>query len=328
VKLCVKSAMIALPDRKRRGRPLRPQRALPEGVAPFISMLAAERGLAKASLEAYRRDLADVAMFLQSRSKLLLKASGADLAAYLADQQQRGMDARTQARRLSCLRQFYKFQLSEGAAEDPTRLLEAPTTARRLPSVLSEAEVLGLLAAATGPAPDDKRMTLLLELLYATGLRVSELVGLPLEALEQQAALVRVRGKGGKERLVPLTPPAQQALAEYLAVRPVFLGTQAMPAAHKLLFPSQGKAALTRQRFGQMLKDVAVKAGILPSKVSPHKLRHAFATHMLNHGADLRSVQLLLGHSDISTTQIYTHVLAGRLGEALGHHPLAKKKRS
>jgi integrase/recombinase XerD len=321
---CARLALTAQPSR--RGRPAQPAAAAPEGLADFLVVLAAERGLSKATLEAYRRDLIDLAGFLSLRKSSLLKANGEDLAAYLADQHQRGMDARTQARRLSCLRQFYKFQLSEGADSDPTRLLEAPKLSRQLPGVLSETEVLALLNASVGPKPEERRMHLLLELLYATGLRVTELVTLPLEAFEQQAALVRVRGKGGKERIIPLTAPARTALTEYLAIRPVFLGAKSTPAAEKLLFPSQGKSALTRQRFGQMLKDVAIKAGILPSRISPHKLRHAFATHLLNHGADLRSVQLLLGHSDISTTQIYTHIQAGRLQEAMTRHPLGKKK--
>jgi integrase/recombinase XerD len=193
--------------------------------------------------------------------------------------------------------------------------------------VLSEPEVVRLLEAAQGPAAADLRMVAMLELLYATGLRVTELVTLPLQAFEQDLRFVRVKGKGGKQRLVPLTDAARRALQVYMSVRPQFLGKKPAPAALKLLFPSGGSAALSRQRFAQLLKELSVKAGLMPSKVSPHKLRHAFATHLLSHGADLRSVQKLLGHADITTTQIYTHVLPERLQEALAHHPLAKKRR-
>jgi len=316
----------ALAPTKPRGRPRTAPAVVPGDIAVFLEMLAAERGLAKASLDAYRRDLLDLSAFLAKRRCTPAAATRADLAAYLTDQHKRGMDAGTQARRLSCLRQFYKFRLSQGATDDPTSLLDAPRRTRRLPGVLTEAEVLALLQAARGEDPEHHRMTLLLELLYATGLRVSELVNLPLEAIERKGAWVRVRGKGGKERIVPLTDPARQALAAYLDIRPVFLGQSPKPAALKLLFPSQGRGALTRQRFGQMLKTIALSAGILPSKVSPHQLRHAFATHLLSHGADLRSVQTLLGHSDIATTQIYTHVLPERLQVAVARHPLAKKQ--
>ena len=299
---------------------------VPPLVDAFLTMLVAERGASTATREAYRRDLTGLAQICGTSALETLTL--ADLQTYLASQQKSGMDASTQARRLSALRQFYRFLLSENMiSADPTSQLDAPRRARRLPGVLSEDEVVALLNAAQGPTPDDLRLTALLELLYATGLRVSELVGLPLEAIEQQGQLVRVRGKGGKERIVPLTAPARQALAAYLPVRALFLGEHPKPAAQRVLFPSQARGPLTRQRFAQLLKGLAIKAGIMPSKVSPHKVRHAFATHLLSHGADLRVVQKLLGHADISTTQIYTHVLPERLEQALQQHPLARRSK-
>jgi integrase/recombinase XerD len=289
-------------------------------------MLMGERGASAATREAYRRDLLELNRFLSQRGRELEQADTADLRAWLAAQHKAGMESTTQARRLSALRQFYRFLLSEDKiGADPTQRLEAPRAARKLPGVLSEAEVVQLLDAAQGPDPSDIRMTAMLELLYATGLRVSELVKLALSAFEQEGRFVRVTGKGGKQRLVPLTPAARQALLAYMTIRPAFLGKKPGAAALKLAFPSDGRAALTRQRFAQRLKELAVKAGIAPAKVSPHKLRHAFATHLLSHGADLRAVQKLLGHADIATTQIYTHVLPERLQAALTHHPLAKK---
>lgn len=289
--------------------------------------MAAERGAARATLSAYKRDL----MSVQAVVGDLAKAGSDDLRVFLGQQTAAGMDARTLQRRLSALRQFYKFLLTEKViTADPTTGLDSPRTGRRLPGVLSEKDVVALLdAAQRNKSAEGQRLTALLELLYATGLRVSELVGLPLAALEQAGQLVRVKGKGGKERMVPLTDAARTAIAEYMLVRPVFLGSKSSAVAQRLLFPSGGASgALTRQRFGQLLKELSVEAGIMPSKVSPHKLRHAFATHLLTHGADLRSVQKLLGHSDIATTQIYTHVVSERLVAALDKHPLARKSKN
>lgn len=310
---------------KPRGRPPSAARSsLSPALDSFLNTLAAERGAAPATLAAYRRDL----QALESCIGDLTKASTDKLRRFIGQQTAAGMDARSLQRRLSAMRQFYRFLLSENIiGADPTAGLEAPRLGRRLPGVLSEDEVEKLLATARRNSSEEGlRLYALLELLYATGLRVSELVGLPLAAFEQRGALVRVTGKGGKQRLVPLTGAAQQALAAYLGQRQVFLGDKPSGAAAKLLFPSSSSTgALTRQRFGQLLKELAVNAGIMPTKVSPHKVRHAFATHLLAHGADLRSVQMLLGHSDIATTQIYTHVLPERLTSAIKHHPLARR---
>lgn len=311
----------------RRGRPPAAKAALPAVLDAFLSALSAERGASAATLNAYQRDL----MALHAVVGTLETATTDRLRIFLARQTGAGMDARTLQRRLSAIRQFYRFLLSEDIIEDdPTQGLESPKTGRRLPGVLSEAEVDRLLATAhQNTTPEGLRLAALLELLYATGLRVSELVLLPLTAFEQQGRLVRVKGKGGKERMVPLTKAAQQAVAVYAEKRPHFMGKKPTAQTARMLFPSNGSTgSLTRQRLGQMLKDLAVAAGVSPGKVSPHKLRHAFATHMLSHGADLRSVQKLLGHSDIATTQIYTHVLGERLTAALAHHPLARRAKS
>jgi integrase/recombinase XerD len=238
------------------------------------------------------------------------------------------MAPRTAARRLSALRQFHRFLNGEGVRpDDPTAALDSPRQGRPLPKYLSEAEVDALLVASRArPGPDGVRLVALLELLYATGLRVSELVGLPLAAIARDRRLLSVRGKGNKERLVPLSEPAREALAAWLPLRQAALGPGSMS---RWLFPSRSRQGhLTRHRFGQLLKELAIAAGLDPAKVSPHVLRHAFATHLLAHGADLRSVQRLLGHADISTTQIYTHVLEDRLRALVHeHHPLAKQGR-
>ena len=285
--------------------------------------MAAERGSSPATVEAYRRDLLGLYEFSKKQYNQI---DIEDLRAYLARQLKLGMEPRTISRRLSCFRQMFLYLLEIGEIEqDPTALLESPRQPRHLPLVLSESEIEALLTTAK----PDLRLSALLELMYATGLRVSEAVQLPLSAFEHDNAVVRVKGKGGKERLVPLTLAARAALAIYLEkVRPEALGQNPRADQKRSLFPSFGSTGtLTRQRFHQMLKELAVKAGIAPSRLSPHKLRHAFATHLLDHGADLRSVQKLLGHSDIATTQIYTHVQSARLSEALTHHPLAKKRR-
>ena len=299
-------------------------------IGRFEEALTAERGAAENTLESYVNDLEDAGGFLSARRKTsLAKATSEDLRGYLKQLAGRGMAETTSARRLSALRQFYRFLYSEGdRGDDPTAVLDAPKRGRSLPKVLSEEEVDALLAAARGrEGPEGARLLALLELLYATGLRVSELVSLPLSAVARDPQFLIVTGKGGKERLVPLSDPARDALTAYKDQRRAFLPKG---AESSYLFPSVGKDSrtgghLTRQRVGQLLKSLAAEAGIMPSKVSPHVLRHAFASHLLDHGADLRAVQQMLGHADISTTQIYTHVLNERLRSLVEqHHPLAK----
>jgi integrase/recombinase XerD len=282
----------------------------------FLEMLAAERSAAVNTLAAYRSDLEDFAGFAAGRGEGLAGAGVATLRAYLALLSAAGLSARTAARRLSALRRFHRFLLREGVrADDPTELLDAPRLARGLPKYLSEAEVDALLAAAAARPPEQARvMVAALEILYATGLRVSELLSLKVSALPRDGVVLILRGKGGKERLVALSDAARDAAA-----------AQAGGRGKGYLFPGRDpRHALTRQGFGLALKLVALDAGIDPALVSPHVLRHSFASHMLARGADLRSLQLLLGHADIATTQIYTHVLAERLQRLVDtHHPLA-----
>ncbi len=284
-------------------------------VEAFLEMLAAERGAAVNTRAAYAADLADAAIHLGTGS--LATADEAALRSYLAGLHRAGLSARTAARRLSALRQFYRFLLREGVrADDPTERLDAPRLAAALPKYLSEAEVDALLAAAAGlPRAQAAVATAALEILYATGLRVSELLALPGRALAGDAALLLVRGKGGRERVVPLSDAARATAA---ALHPG-------PGRPAWLFPGRDpRRRLTRQGFALLLKRVALAAGLDPARVSPHVLRHSFASHMLARGADLRSLQLLLGHADIATTQIYTHVLAERLQRLVeAHHPLA-----
>jgi integrase/recombinase XerD len=252
---------------------------------------------------------------------------------YIGAMAARSLAPRSVARRLSALRQFFRFLISAGdRADDPTADLDPPRLGRPLPKILSRGEVETLIAAAGDwPGEEGVRLRLIVELLYATGLRVSELVGLPLEAVRRDPRFLVVRGKGGKERIVPLSEPARRALADYLGVRSGFVPQAAAggPKAERWLFPSRGGAGhLTRQRCGQLLKEVALKAGIDPALLSPHVLRHAFASHLLDGGADLRSVQQMLGHADIATTQIYTHVQGERLRRLVETaHPLATRKR-
>ncbi|MFX4220814.1 MAG: site-specific tyrosine recombinase XerD [Thalassobaculum sp.] len=294
-------------------------------VEAFLEMLVAERGVSKNTLDAYRRDLADAGGWLTGRKRALATADSDDLRGYLDSMERAGMAPRTAARRLSALRQFYRFLYADGhRSDDPTTVLDAPRQGRPLPKILSEAEVDALLDTARDvDGPEGRRLVCLLEILYATGLRVSELVGLPFAAVARDPRVLLVRGKGGKERMVPLTDAAMAAIADYKAVRGVFMTGKSSP----FLFPSRSaEGHLTRRRFGQLLDGVAVEAGIERKRVSPHVLRHAFATHLLDHGADLRSVQQMLGHADISTTQIYTHVLAERLRTLVeSHHPLAQR---
>lgn len=298
----------------------------------FLEMLAAERGAAENTLAGYRRDLEDFGEFLSGKKPV--KANTADLAAYLSDLSDRGFAATSQARRLSALKQYFKFLYAEGLREDdPTRTLSAPKKRQSLPKVLSVEEVDRLIGAAqeaTQKAHKSAaerlrchRLYTLLEVLYATGLRVSELVALPVTAAKRDARLIEIRGKGGKERLVPLSKAAQAAMRDYVGLRAAEGAYEKSP----WLFPSHGDSGhFTRQAFARDLKDLAVATGLPSAKVSPHVLRHAFASHLLQNGADLRVVQQLLGHADISTTQIYTHVLDERLRELVeSAHPLAKR---
>jgi integrase/recombinase XerD len=297
----------------------------------FLEMLAAKRGAARLTLAAYRNDLADLAGFLATRATALEDADAAALHAYLAAMTTRRFAPRTLARRLSAMRQFYRFLVSDSArADDPTSGLDTPRLGRPLPKILEEGEVSRLIAAAAAaPAEEGARLRCILELLYATGLRVSELVGLPLAAAQREPRLLLVRGKGGKERVVPLSGPARAALAHYLENRQQFVPEGDDAKMARWLFPSRGASGhLTRQRCGQLLKGLALAAGLDPARLSPHVLRHAFASHLLDHGADLRSVQQMLGHADIATTQIYTHVQGGRLRRLVeSAHPLARRQR-
>jgi integrase/recombinase XerD len=302
-------------------------------VEAFLEMLAVERGASANTLDAYRRDLADMAGFLVSKGKAPAQASSEDLEGYARDLTRRGMAPATLARRRSALRQFHQFLHAEGwRSDDPSSRLDAPKKGRSLPKTLGSDAVLALLSAASleGGA-SSARLVCLLELLYGAGLRVSELVGLPLAALPRPGeAGMRIKGKGGKERLAPLGGPARMALNAYLSVREQFLPDNALEKARaeRFLFPSSGKEGhLTRRRFAQMLDETALKAGLDPKAISPHTLRHAFATHLVEGGADLRAVQMLLGHADIATTQIYTHVATARLKALVeSAHPLAKPR--
>lgn len=302
----------------------------------FLESLAVERGAAKNTLEAYRRDLSDYLGFLKGRGRGPADAAQEDVRAYLAAVSQAGLSPATAARRLSALRQFHKFLYGEGArGDDPSAVVERPRARRPVPDVLTAQEVERLLATA-GEGVEDAtrpmaerlraaRLSCALELLYASGLRVSEMIGLPANALRPGAQMLTVRGKGGRERLAPLSPAAIAAAARYRA-----LLAQAQPelAAGKWLFPSHSASgAMTRQAFARDLKTAAAAAGLKAGRVSPHALRHAFASHLLQNGADLRIVQELLGHADVSTTQIYTHVLDERMAQMVADlHPLSREK--
>lgn len=285
-------------------------------------MLVVERGRAPLTVDAYRRDLADFTRFLAGQEAV--DADSDAVRAYMADLAG-SMAPGTSARRLSCLRQFYRFLFAEGVrADDPTASIDSPRITPPLPKLLGEDEVERLIEAARATAgPAGLRLSALVELIYATGLRVSELVGLPLAAVHGDPRFIVVRGKGGKERLVPVGDVARAAVAAYGEVRDGFLPGG---APSPWLFPSRGASGhLTRRRFGQLLDKLALAADLDPRRVSPHVMRHAFASHMLAHDADLRSVQKMLGHADISTTQIYTHVLEARLKALVrDHHPLSK----
>jgi integrase/recombinase XerD len=265
---------------------------------------------------------------MRKRSGTIASAAAADIRAYLVALSDEGLKSSTQARRLSALRQFHRFLLDEELRDDdPTSAIESPKRGRALPKVVSEVETKGVIdAAASLEGPEALRLLCIVELLYASGLRVSELVTLPLAAVGGEKKMLLVKGKGGKERLVPLGAPARQAIDTYLKVRARFLPPS--ERAQRFLFPSRGvEGHLTRRRVAQLMKDLAVKAGIDPKRLSPHVLRHAFASHLVAHGADLRSVQQLLGHADIATTQIYTHLESERLRKLVTEkHPLARKR--
>jgi integrase/recombinase XerD len=302
----------------------------------FLEMMSVERGAAENTLLSYERDLEDAYSFLKQRGVKPTEAASDDLRAYLAHLAQQGFKASSQARRLSALRQFYKFLYAEGLrTDDPTGVLDAPKKARPLPKVLSIDDVSRLIGQAEieaarvdGDVIGRLRMHALIELLYATGMRVSELVALPASVLAQNGRFLVIRGKGNKERMVPLSHSAIRALQAYGAeMARNNAGQKTPPPESPWLFPSSGKAGyLPRQVFARDLKGLAARAGIRVAAISPHVLRHAFASHLLANGADLRAVQELLGHSDISTTQIYTHVLEERLHQLVqNHHPLAKQ---
>ncbi|SES98037.1 tyrosine recombinase [Oceanicella actignis] len=301
-------------------------RAPADPVARFLEAMRAERGAADNTIAAYARDLSDLA---EHGGGDLLALGRADIAAWMAAMEARGLSRATRARRLSAARQFYRFACEEGWREDdPAARLRGPGARRPLPRTLSPEQVEALLEAArrpAGPGPAAQaaalRLSCMLELLYATGMRASELLDLPAAAARGDPRMLLVRGKGGRERMVPLSEPARAALAAWLAHRdadPRLRGAAA-------LFPSRGRAGrLTRARFFQLVRETAARAGIDPASVSPHTLRHAFATHLLAGGADLRAIQTLLGHADISTTEIYAHVMQARLQAlVLSGHPLA-----
>jgi integrase/recombinase XerD len=295
-------------------------------IESFCEAMAVERNASRNTLDAYGRDLRDLEGFLARRRRDLKTAETTDLRRYLAEIDRAGFAPRTAARRLSAIRQLFRFLVLEGVRKgDPSASLDGPRLGRPLPKVLSEDEVGRLIAAAHGrPDADGLRLTAAVEILYAAGLRVSELVSLPVAAISRDRRSLVVRGKGVKERVVPLGAGAQAALEAYLPHRARFAGGKTSP----FLFPSRGRERhLTRVRFGQLLKELAVAAGIDRARVSPHVIRHAFASHLLARDADLRAVQQMLGHADIATTQIYTHVLDERLKSLVAtRHPLANNK--
>jgi integrase/recombinase XerD len=301
-------------------------------IRAFLEAIRAERDAAGNTVAAYGRDLLDYSDFLARRGSSLATATRAEIEAFMEDLALRGLARTTRARRLAAIRQFHRMAFLEGwRADDPASLLKGPRKARRLPQSLSEDEVDRLLAAArgrTGPPERRLRDICLMELLYATGLRVSELVALPVAAVRGDPRMILVRGKGGRDRMVPLSGPARDALAAWLACREAIeeRGRREGRPASPFLFPAAGRTGhLTRRRFLDIVKGLALEAGLDPAAISPHTLRHAFATHLLAHGADLRVIQTLLGHASVATTEIYTHVLDHRLRElVLEKHPLAR----
>ncbi|WP_298917998.1 site-specific tyrosine recombinase XerD [uncultured Roseobacter sp.] len=301
-------------------------------ISAFLEAQAAELGAARNTLLAYGRDLQDFDAWLTRREQGFDGVEKADVENYLVDCDAQGLSRATRARRLSAIKQLYRFAFEEGWRKDnPAIQISGPGRDKRLPKTLSEAEVDRLLEASRsyGRSPRDRaRNTCLMEVLYATGMRVSELVSLPASAARGDPRMLLILGKGGKERMVPLSPPAREALGDWLRIRDEMEDERRSDnkPASKYLFVSHSAAGhLTRHRFYLLIKEIAVSAGVSPEKVTPHTLRHAFATHLLANGADLRSIQTLLGHADVATTEIYTHVLEARLSDlVLNHHPLAK----
>ena len=292
----------------------------------FLDMLVAERGVANNTKSAYEADIMQAGQFFARRKKNLAEVDEYDITSFLKSLA--SLAPKSRARKLSSLKQYFRFLVSENVRkDDPTTQQDGPKLNRSLPNVLSIDDMQRLFAAVDGETPEALRMCALLELAYGSGLRVSELMSLPLSAYSNKRKAMLVRGKGDKERLVPLSSPAHEAVAAYLDVRKSFIPKKTKTSAY--LFPSNSKEGyLSRIRFYQLLKDVAAKAGLPFKKIHPHSLRHAFATHVLSGGADLRSLQQMLGHADIGTTQIYTHVVRDHLQKTVEtHHPLAKKRR-
>ncbi|MEO0697281.1 MAG: tyrosine recombinase [Pseudomonadota bacterium] len=296
-------------------------------VSQFLDMMAVDRAAAPYTLRNYESALSHYAAFLTGRDETLLTAGADDVSAWLATLQEEGRKASTAALMSSAVRQFYGFAYAEGLRGDnPCASVARPKTQRPLPKYLTTEEMTNLIVVAAGDqSPKGKRLLAMVEILYAAGLRISELVTLRKAAVTAQSRSLIIKGKGGRERLVPLGQAAGESLSSYLSVRRKFL-TKTMDEENPFLFPSRGAAGhISPERVGQLLKDLALKAGIAPNRISPHVLRHAFATHLVEGGADLRSVQTMLGHADISTTEIYTHTAQDRLEKLLtSAHPLAK----
>lgn len=298
-------------------------------VQVFLEAQAAELDAATNTQLAYARDLQAFAGWLSDKSLHYATASRDNVESYMIDCEAEGLAKSTRARRLSAIKQLYRFAFDEGWRDDnPAIQISGPGKAKQLPKTLDVAEVDQLLEAARNSPRDRLRNSCLMELLYATGMRVTELVSLPVSSARGDPQMLLVRGKGGKERLVPLSPPARQAMMDYLSAWDADqdAARQKGKSVSKFLFPSRGAAGhMTRQRFFLLIKEFAVRGGVSPAKVTPHTLRHAFATHLLAGGADLRAIQMMLGHADVATTEIYTHVLDERLKKlVLEHHPLAK----
>ncbi len=322
-------------------------RSRPLIVERFLEMLSVERGASANTIDAYARDLANFASFIYKRDRILEAATTDDITGFVSLMVEEGLAASSRARRLSALKQFFRFLVADGIrSDDPSSMVGGPKREAALPKTLTVDEVDRLLMAARRKVEEAKnghrakalRLYCLLEILYATGMRVSELVALPRASLIGDERTLTIRGKGGRQRMVPINPAAQEALTLYLRERDAAVAVEAASAngngtthgGSNWLFPSWGQQGhLTRQRLAQELKLLAKQAGIEPSRVSPHVLRHAFASHMLERGTDLRAVQKLLGHADISTTQVYTHLREGHLRHIVTeHHPLSERQRT
>ena len=299
----------------------------------FLDARAAETGAARNTLLSYDRDLRNFADWLERQDAGLAEVTRDQITGYLIDCEAEGLKQSTRARRLSAIRQLYRFAVEEGwREEDPAIRIKGPGRSKRLPKTLDQGEVERLLVAARDARTHRMRTICLMEMLYATGMRVSELVSLPVDEVRGDPRMLLIRGKGGRERLVPLSQPAREALAKWISERDAREAAARAEggAASRYLFPSRGASGhLTRHAFYAQIKKLAVSAGISPDKVTPHRLRHAFATHLLEGGADLRAIQAMLGHADIATTEVYTHVLGERLQELVQtHHPLAHRKKA